>query len=235
MENCKDCESKSSWKCVSCSVFLCAVHKRSHNEDDQEHHFIKCKLHISEELNSKTLKSITSKIKLLDEYSNTIIKSTKLILTELIARNKEILNNIEQNRTRYNHILQQLNEEITEEQLKVIEKESITVSLQENLIVLKCYLEELWFSIEILKEFVIDPNPQNNEEYAQSVSKVITHIFQTFISSIGTPCMNSDTLRKEKYLYYGEIEEGLREGRGIVYIMMAVFMTDIGKIIYQKV
>ena len=215
MDKCKDCGIDSPWKCVTCSVFLCVVHKVSHNADDQEHHFIRCKLRVSEMLKENTLKSIASKMKLLDEYSNTITQTTKLILTELTTMSKAMLSNIKQHRIRYNNILQQLNAGVTEEQLKVIEKESAIVSLHENQSLPKCHLEKLWFRLEILKEFVIDPNPHSNEEFFQSVSKVIIDVYQNLISSIGTPCMKSETLKVENGVYYGEIEKGLAKGRGV--------------------
>ena len=83
MDKCGDCESRALWKCIPCKVLLCNIHKRIHCDDEREHTIIKLKFKVSEDLNQNALDSVSAKIRLIDQFSSQIIKSSQIIVEQL--------------------------------------------------------------------------------------------------------------------------------------------------------
>ena len=96
MNKCSECASNASWKCILCNTLLCSVHKRTHCDDEQEHSLIKLKLRVSEEIKQKALDSVSAKIRLIDQFSNQIIKSSEIIVEQLSNISKAILGKLEE-------------------------------------------------------------------------------------------------------------------------------------------
>ena len=124
MNQCSECTNRANWKCISCNVLLCSMHKRTHNDDEQEHSFIKLKFKVSEEIKKRALDSVSSKISLIDEFSNYLIKSSQIIVEQVKILSKAILSKLEEQRKKYLQILSLLDTELIEDQLSMIEKRS---------------------------------------------------------------------------------------------------------------
>ena len=83
MDKCGNCESRALWECTACKVLLCNIHKRIHSDDEREHIIVKLKFKVSEDLKQNALESISAKIRLIDQFSSKIIKSSKIIVEHL--------------------------------------------------------------------------------------------------------------------------------------------------------
>ena len=98
MNKCSGCASDANWKCISCNALLCSMHIRTNCDDEQEHSLIKLKVKASEEIKQKALDSVSAKIRLIDQISNQIIKSSKIIVEQLSSSRKAILSKLEEQR-----------------------------------------------------------------------------------------------------------------------------------------
>ena len=105
MNKCSECTSNANWKCISCNVLLCDMHKRTHCDDEREHNIIKLKIRVPEEIKQKALDSVSAKIRLIDQFSNQIIKSSEIIVEQLSSISKAILGKLEEQRKKYLQIV----------------------------------------------------------------------------------------------------------------------------------
>ena len=121
MDCCKECSNSASWKCISCNVVLCPGHKRSHNDDDEEHSFVKLKFSINSGLKSQILKEINLSITTITEASSEIIESTCQIIFHIQNLSKIALEKLEIRKAKYLRILTWLEKEILHDQFKEIE------------------------------------------------------------------------------------------------------------------
>ena len=212
MNKCIECTSNANWKCINCNVLLCSMHKRTHNDDEQEHTFIKLKPRVSEEIKLKALESMSAKIRLIDKFSNKIIKLSKIIVEELNSLSKAVLIKLEEQRKRYLQNLSLLDTEISEDQLQLIEKEVASILVYE-----KCESNDVhrWYDQKILKESFSASN--RREEFRQLGSDLIQEVVQRTLMRLemtNTYARESGTIKGVDFLYHGEIENGLRHGRG---------------------
>ena len=212
MNKCSECASNANWKCISCNVLLCSMHKSTHCDDEQEHNLIKLKLKVSEEIKQKALDSVSAKIRLIDQFSNQIIKSSKIIVEQLNSLSKAILSKLEEQRKKYLQILSMLDTEIIEDQLKLIEKEVAAILVYE-----KCESSEAhrWYDQEILKESSSASN--RREEFRRLGSDLIQEVLKSALiclETTNTYASEIGTIKGVDFIYHGEIENGLRHGRG---------------------
>ena len=176
-------------------MLLCNRHKRAHNDDDQEHNIIKLKLKVSEELKKKVLDSVGAKIRLVDQFSTQIIQSSSILVEQLKILTKSVLSKFEDQRKKYLQILNLLDTELIEEQLKHIEKEAESL-----LIYAECEVHRL-YEQEIL---------QLGRDLIQEVAKTSLICLETREIWARVTGM----IREDGFVYEGKIENGLRHGRG---------------------
>ena len=129
MNKCRECESRAIWKCTTCNFLLCSMHKRIHCDDEYEHSIFKFKFKVPEHLKKNALDSVNAKIRLIDHFSIKIIKLSEIIIEELNTLSKAILSKLNEQRKKNLQILDFLDTEITEEQIKMIENEAAAVCL----------------------------------------------------------------------------------------------------------
>ena len=160
MLKCNACESYSNWKCISCNELLCALHKRSHNNDDREHNITKLKFKLEDPLKHQACYFITKKLDLIDQLSNHVIKSSEIITAQLSLINNSILTKFEEKRMKYINILKLLETEIIDDQLKEIEAEINTILVYDD----PSLDNGVWYDQEILKDISSNSLPNRFEE-----------------------------------------------------------------------
>ena len=224
MDTCSECEIRAGWNCTICNALLCSTHKRTHNNDEQEHIFIKHKLRLPEDFKQKVLDSMSAKIYVIDQFSNQLANIYNIIVEQHRILSKAITRQLEDKRNNYLKILRLLETEIVEDQLLIIEKEVAAVLVYEN-----SREANRWYEQEILKEGASASN--RREEYLQFGSDLIQEVLKTTQRSMdasniyarrtgiikGSDFLCVDTTGKIKeynFIYHGEIENGLRHGRG---------------------
>ena len=212
MDKCNKCESRANWKCTVCNAPLCAKHKRIHNDDDREHNIIKFKFKVPEDLKQKVLDSVRSKIRLIDQFSGNILKSSKIIVEQLSILSKGIIIKLEEQRNKTLQILRLLDTEIIDDQLPMIEKE-----VSEILVYEKCESREgyRWYEHEILKESASASN--RREEFLRFGRDLIQGVRNNSLICLETSdcyLAETGTIEGDDFIYNGEIENGLMHGRG---------------------
>ena len=212
MNNCSECTNKANWKCTSCNILLCSMHKRTHNDDEQEHSIIKFKLKVSEELKQKALDSVSAKIRLIDQFSNQVIKSSKIIVEQVNVLSKALLSKLEEQRKKYLQNLSLLDIELIEDQLSMIEKQVKAVLVYE-----KCESSggQRWYEQEILKESSSASN--RREEFRSLGYDLIQEVLrstQICLEMSNTYAGEVGTIKGANFIYHGEIENGLKHGIG---------------------
>ena len=229
MDKCRECDRNADWNCIICSVLLCSTHKRTHNDDEQEHSFKELNLKLPEDLKHKVFDSVGSKIRLIDQFSNQIIKTSEIIIEQLSIQSKTILINLEDQKKQYLQILHLLDTEINKKQLKMIEKQISAVLVYE-----KCESREVhrWYEQGILKETTSASNRKKEffrlgRDLAQEVLKNALTCLEAsniYVGETGTiegvefvDIRKAGSCKKINFIYHGEIENGLRHGRGNCY------------------
>ena len=212
MNQCSGCKSKANWKCIICNLLLCSMHKCIHSDDEQEHSIIKLTLKVSEEIKRKALDSVSAKIRLIDQFSNQITSSSKIIVEQLNILSKAILRKLEEQRKKILQILLLLDAEIIEDRLRMIEKEVETVLVYE-----RCESREAhrWYEQEILKESSSVSN--QIEEFLRFGRDLVQETLKTtliYLEINNTHAGEIGTIKEIDFVYHGEIENGLRHGRG---------------------
>ena len=186
------------------------MHKSTHCDDEKEHNLIKPKLRVPEEIKQKALDSVSAKIRLIDQFSNQIIKSSKLIVEQLENFRKPILSRLDEQKKKYLQILSLLDTEVIEDQLKLIEKEVAAILVYE-----KCESSEVhrWYNQEILKE---SSNASNRrEEFRRLGCDLIQEVLNSALICLETTSAYAGeigTIKGVHFIYHGEIENGLRHG-----------------------
>ena len=214
MDKCSKCEHHYTWKCISCNIFLCSSHKMGHSNDYREHFFISFRPKVSEYLKQKVLNSLSTKLQLIDQYSNQIIKSSKILIEQLTNLSKETLNKLEDHRKRISNILKLLDIEILETQLKEIEKEVENTLVYENC--LPKQEDSLWHEQEIFKESLISPD--RNEELLRIGSDFMQEVLRISLLRIVpkyVDVVESGVLKGTDWIYNGGISNKLRHGSGV--------------------
>ena len=204
MNKCSECESKANWKCINCNVLLCSMHKRTHNNDEQEHSIFKFKLRVLEETKKKALDSVSAKIRLIDQFSNQIIKSSTIIVEQLNILSKSILSKLQGQRKKYLQTLSLLDTDLIEDQLRMIEKQVKAVLIYE-----KCESNggQRWYNQEILKESSSASN--RREEFNSLGCDLIQEVLNNALVCLemsNTYERESGTIKGSDFSYQGEIE-----------------------------
>ena len=212
MNKCKECESKANWVCPICNVVLCSTHKSNHN--------LKKPIGIKQ----KVLDSVTAKVCLIDQFSHQLTNISNIIVEQLSILSKAIASQLEDQRNRYLKILRLLETEIVEDQLIILEREAAEVLVYE-----KSRDMERWYEQEIIKEGVSASN--RGEEYLQfgrdliqealNITQICLETSNVYAGGTGTikgsdfiyKC-KTDKIEEYNFIYHGEIENGLRHGRG---------------------
>ena len=212
MNKCKECESRANWNCSFCNVMLCITHKSNHN--------LKKPIGIKQ----KVLDSVTAKIYLIDQFSHQLTNISNIIVEQLSILSKAIASQLEDQRNRYLKILRLLETEIVEDQLIILEREVAEVLVYE-----KSRDIHRWYEQEILKEGASARN--RSEEYLEFGRDLIQEVLKStqicletsnvYAGGTGT-IKGSDFIYKRKtgkleeynFIYHGEIENGIRHGRG---------------------
>ena len=224
MDTCSECKIRANWNCTICNTLLCSTHKRTHNNDEQEHSFLKHKLKLPEDFKQKVLDSMSAKIYMIDQFSNQLTSISNIIVEQLSILSKAIASQLEDQRNRYLKILRLLETEIVEDQLLIIEKEVAAVLVYEN-----SREANRWYEQEILKEGASASN--RREEYLQfgydliqevlNITQICLEENNIYARETGTIkgsdflCMDTtDKIEEYNFIYHGEIENGLRHGRG---------------------
>ena len=212
MNKCSECENIANWRCISCNILFCSTHKRTHNDDEQEHNIIKLKIKVPEDLKRKVLETVSSKTYLIDQFSNQIIKSTEIIVEQLNSLSKALLSTLEETKIKYQQILRLLNTEIVEDQLKAIENEVAAVLIYEK----RGSIEDCrWYEQEIIKESSIACN--RREECFTLGRDLIEEVLKNsliYLERINVYASEVGAIKETNYIYHGEIENGLPHGRG---------------------
>ena len=210
MNKCGDCESRAIWKCTTCNLLLCSMHKPIHCDDEYEHSITKLKFKVPEHLKQNALDSVNAKICLIDQFSNQIIKSSKIIIEQLNILSKAILSNLKEQRKKYLQILHFFNTEMMEDQLKMIEKEVAAVLVYE-----KCESRESWYDKEILKESASASN--RREEHFRLGRDLVNEVVKRtliYLETSNSYAGQIGTIEDVNFIYHGEIENRLRHGVG---------------------
>ena len=222
MRTCNECEIRANWECDICNILLCSTHKRTHNDNEQEHYFIKHKLILPQVFKENVKDSVTTKIYLIDQFSSQLANISNILGEPLGILSKAIVSQLEEQRKSYLHILHLLETGIIEDQLIVLEKE-----LEEVLVYEKPRDLHRWYERQILKE----GTSNRRGECLQFGSDLIQEVLNTTLISLETSniytgetgtikgsdfVFTSKTGKFEEYkfIYHGEIKIGLRHGRG---------------------
>ena len=223
MDTCSECEIRAGWNCTICNALLCSTHKRTHNNDEQEHIFIKHKLRLPEDFKQKVLDSMSAKIYVIDQFSNQLANIYNIIVEQHRILSKAITRQLEDKRNNYLKILRLLETEIVEDQLLIIEKEVAAVLVYEN-----SREANRWYEQEILKEGASASN--RREEYLQFGCDLIKEVLKTtqtcmetsniYAGGIGTikgsdfVLCKTGKIEEYNFIYHGQMENGIRHGRG---------------------
>ena len=222
MRTCSECEIRANWKCTIHNVLLCSTHKTTQNDNEQEHKFIKHKFILPQVFKQKVIDSVSTKIYLIDQFSNQLTSISNILAEPLSILSKAITSQLEEQRKRYLQILRLLEAEIIEDQLIVLEKEVTEVLVYE-----KPRDLHRWYEQQILK----GGTSNRREECLQFGSDLIQEVLNTTLISLETSniyagdtgtikgsdfiCMDKTGKFEEyKFIYHGEIKNGLRHGRG---------------------
>ena len=211
MNKCGECESRAIWKCTTCNVLLCSMHKRIHCDDEYEHSIIKLKFKVPEHLKQNALDSVNAKIHLIDQFSNQIIKSSEIIVEQLNTLSKAILSKLKEQRKKYLQILHFLDTEITEEQIKMIEKEVAVVLVYE-----KCEQKHI---DGMRKKFykkvqVLRTGEKNTLRLGRDLIDEVLKRALIYLETSNIYAGQIGTIKDVDFIYHGEIENRLMHGIG---------------------
>ena len=224
MSACSECEIRANWKCAVHNVLLCSTHKRTHNDNEQEHNFIKHKFVLSEVFKEKVIDSVSTKIYLIDQFSNQLANISNILAEPLSILSMAITSQLEEQRKRYLQILRLMETEIIEDELIVLENEVAEVLVYE-----KPRDLHRWYEQQILKGGTSDSN--RKEDCLQFGRDLIQEVLNTTLISLETSNVYAGTtgtingsdfvhmykagkVEEYKFIYQGEIKNGLRHGRG---------------------
>ena len=223
MSTCSECEIRANWKCAVHNVLLCSTHKRTHNDNEQEHNFIKHKFVLSEVFKEKVIDSVSTKIYLIDQFSNQLANISNILAEPLSILSMAITSQLEEQRKRYLQILRLMETEIIEDELIVLENEVAEVLVYE-----KPRDLHRWYEQQILKGGTSDSN--RKEDCLQFGRDLIQEVLNTTLSSLEISNIYAGTtgtingsdfllcktgkIEEYKFIYQGEIKNGLRHGRG---------------------
>ena len=99
---------------------MCSTHKTTHNDNEQDHHFIKHKLILPQVFKEKVIDSVSTKIYLIDQFSNQLASISNILAEPLSILSKAITSQLEEQRKGYLQILRLLEAEIIEDQLIIL-------------------------------------------------------------------------------------------------------------------
>ena len=90
MDMCNECEIRANWDCTICNALLCSTHKRTHNDNEQEHHFIRHKFILADDFKDKVIDSVSAKIYVIDQFSNQLANISNIIAEQFSILSKAI-------------------------------------------------------------------------------------------------------------------------------------------------
>ena len=214
MNKCKSCEKESTWNCISCSELLCDDHKRIHINDDRAHNYIKINQPVSDNRKQKAKESFKTKIEIIDQWSREIIKSRELICASLLQVSNQMLEQLQQEKSKSELYKQLLDQEIPESKLAKILKEGETepsVGYQRAELINKLIEQE---------KKLMDTA---NEELARNSGSHSSFLTETHLGLV-TSLMHlvekrsstvTGTIRRNSWIYDGEIKDMLPHGKGV--------------------
>ena len=157
---CSACEKTPDWICECSSVLLCNQHRNEHLLIPIEHNIKKFKT--SPEFITEVEKSILTKIKALDNYTNKIIEDTSMIISKINSMYKNAIKNISKIREGYLNLLRDSKNQLPKKEIKELEEILNQKFSSSQVLDIDHYLNiiDVFYYQKTLPEYIFeDPNP----------------------------------------------------------------------------
>ena len=120
MDACSRCNQKATWIC-ECSLMLCLEDANLHLEEENDHSIRLLKPIIISDLQRTSSKSLLSQLKVLDECSEQVIRTSKLFIQETENLARESLKKLQEKRVKLLNDLKMTNKRVSDEEISKLQ------------------------------------------------------------------------------------------------------------------
>ena len=149
------CGADASYLCRPCLVAVCKNHKVVHQErKNRDHTFETLKKHLSTQQIKKVAENLSSKIKVLIESKNQILKESSKILEKITSMCLQTLQKIKSKQQRYFHLFSLCHKKLLTSKTMEIENE-LKISLVSKIPAYELKEIERFYEFDHLKEYAV--------------------------------------------------------------------------------